>query len=266
MNMSKVTVKIQWINIVFGLNSGSIFASNAFENLNCTIMKKFIFLILPSFILLSANAQKTSAILRGGLNLANVSITESGRIDDAKTLTSFQVGIIGDINLADFIALQPGLLVTGKGSKTQSGDPADPNYFRATTNPIYIEIPLTLVLKAPVGGDTKFFAGAGPYLAVGIAGKNKTEGKFLGASFKNENDIEWSDDDPTTFDFEEGAGFGIMKRFDYGLNGTAGVETKNVVLSVNYGLGLAKLQSGSNSSEDDKNKHRVLSFTIGLKL
>ena len=229
-------------------------------------MKKFILLILPLFILLSANAQKSSAILRGGLNLANVSITESGRIDDAKTLTSFQVGIIGDFNLSDFIALQPGLLVTGKGSKTQSGDPADANYFKATSNPIYIEVPLNLVFKAPLGSDTKFFAGAGPYLAVGVAGKNKTEGKIFGASFSSEKNIEWSDDDPTTLDYDEGAGFGILKRFDYGLNGTAGIETKTIVLSANYGLGLAKLQSGSNSSEDDINKHRVLSFTIGFKL
>ncbi len=229
-------------------------------------MKKFILLILPLFILLSANAQKSSAILRGGLNLANVSITESGRIDDAKTLTSFQAGITGDLNLSDFIALQPGLLVTGKGSKTQSGDPTDANYFKATSNPIYIEVPLNLVFKAPLGSDTKFFAGAGPYLAVGIAGKNKTEGKIFGASFSSEKNIEWSDDDPTTLDYDEGAGFGILKRFDYGLNGTAGIETKTIVLSANYGLGLAKLQSGSNSSEDDINKHRVLSFTIGFKL
>ncbi len=229
-------------------------------------MKKFILLILPLFILLSANAQKSSAILRGGLNLANVSITESGRIDDAKTLTSFQAGITGDFNLSDFIALQPGLLVTGKGSKTQSGDPTDANYFKATSNPIYIEVPLNLVFKAPLGSDTKFFAGAGPYLAVGIAGKNKTEGKIFGASFSSEKNIEWSDDDPTTLDYDEGAGFGILKRFDYGLNGTAGIETKTIVLSANYGLGLAKLQSGSNSSEDDINKHRVLSFTIGFKL
>ena len=229
-------------------------------------MKKFLLLILPLFILLSANAQKTSAILRGGLNLANVSITESGRIDEAKTLTSFQVGIIGDINLSKFLALQPGLLVTGKGTKTQDGDPSDANYFKATTNPIYVEVPLTFVLKGPIGGDAKIFGGAGPYIAIGIAGKNKTEGKFLGAAFKSEADIEWSDDDPTTLDYEEGAGFGVMKRFDYGLNGTAGIETKNIVLSVNYGLGLAKLQSGGNSSEDDKNKHRVLSFTIGFKL
>jgi len=230
-------------------------------------MKRIASVILPLFfILLTANAQKATAILKGGVNLANVTITEGGRIDDAKTLTSFQVGIIGDINLADFIALQPGLLVTGKGSKTQSGDPSDLNYFKATTNPIYIEIPLNLVFKAPLGSDTKFFAGAGPYLAVGIAGKNKTEGKIFGAAFASEKNIEWSDDDPTTLDNDEGAGFGIMKRFDYGLNGTAGIETKNIVLSANYGLGLAKLQSGSNSSEDEKNKHRVLSFTIGFKL
>jgi hypothetical protein len=229
-------------------------------------MKKFILLILPLFILLSANSQKSSAILRGGLNLANVSITENGRIDDAKTITSFQVGIIGDFNLSDFIALQPGLLVTGKGSKTQSGDPADANYFKATSNPIYIEVPLNLVFKAPLGSDTKFFAGAGPYLAVGIAGKNKTEGRIFGASFSSEKNIEWSDDDPTTLDYDEGAGFGILKRFDYGLNGTAGIETKTIVLSANYGLGLAKLQSGSNSSENDINKHRVLSFALGFKL
>ena len=229
-------------------------------------MKKLILLILPSFILLTVSAQKGRAILRGGLNLANVSVTESGRIDDAKMLASFQVGIIGDINLAEFISLQPGLLVTGKGTKSQDGDPSDANYFKATTNPIYVEVPLNLVFKGPIGPDTKFFAGGGPYLAIGVSGKNKTEGKFLGTSFSSEKDIEWSDDDPTTLDYDEGAGFGIMKRFDYGLNGTAGFETKNIVLSVNYGLGLAKLQSGSNSSEDDKNKHRVLSFTLGFKL
>jgi hypothetical protein len=66
--------------------------------------------------------------------------------------------------------------------------------------------------------------------------------------------------------YEEGSGFGIMKRFDYGLNGTIGIETHQFVISANYGLGLAKLQSGSNSSADNNNKHRVLSFTVGFKL
>ena len=136
-------------------------------------MKKLILLVLPSFILLNANAQKTSAILRGGLNLANVSITESGRIDEAKTLSSFQAGFIADINLSKFVALQPGLLITGKGTKTQDGDPSDANYFKATTNPIYLEVPLNLVFKFGMNDGPNFFAGAGPYLAIGIAGKNK---------------------------------------------------------------------------------------------
>ena len=57
-----------------------------------------------------------------------------------------------------------------------------------------------------------------------------------------------------------------MRRFDFGLIGTAGVEGKRAVFSVNYGLGLAKLQSGTSSSDDELNKHRVLSFTLGVKL
>ena len=168
-------------------------------------MKKNALLFLSLFlILLTTNAQKSSAILTGGVNLANVSITDNGRIDDAKTLTSFHVGIIGNISLADFIALQPGVLVTGKGSKTQNGDPSDETYFKATSNPIYIEIPFNVVLKAPIGADTKFFAGAGPYLGIGVAGKNKTEGKIFGTGFSSEKNIQWSDDDPTTLDYDEG--------------------------------------------------------------
>lgn len=222
--------------------------------------KAFVF-----FFLLFVSISSQSQTLRGGLNFANVSITNDGDIDDAKMLTSFQVGITGDVKILSFLYFQPGLLFTGKGSKTQSGDEGDATYYRATSNPYYIEIPTIFVLKTPTG-PVKFFAGAGPYIAIGVAGKNKTQGKFLGTSFSSEKDIVWSDDDPSTLNYEEGSGYGIMKRFDYGLNGTAGIETANLVLSVNYGLGLAKLQSGSNSSADDKNKHRVLSLTVGIKL
>lgn len=207
----------------------------------------------------------SAQVLKVGLNLANVSITNDGDIDKAKMLTSFQVGLTGNIKIAPFLYFQPGILFTGKGSKTQSGEVTDPTYFRATSNPYYVEIPANFVFKTPTG-PIKFFAGAGPYIAIGVAGKNTTDGKFLGVAFHSEKAIAWSNDDPSTLDYEEGSGYGILKRFDYGLNGLAGIETKKLVLSVNYGLGLAKLQSGSNSSADDKNKHRVLSFTVGIKL
>jgi hypothetical protein len=101
---------------------------------------------------------------------------------------------------------------------------------------------------------------------VGVAGKVKTEGRSIVGNYSSEKDIRFSDDDPTTLSQEEGAGLGIIKRFDYGLNGTIGIEGRSIVLGVNYGLGLAKLQSGSNNNEDNNNKHRVLSFTLGFKL
>ncbi len=229
------------------------------------MIKKTVLLLLSVISLNLIHAQKSSVFLKGGLNLANVSINESGNIDDAKMLLSFHAGIQGDIPVASFLSIQPGLLLSGKGSKTQSGNTSDANYYRATTNPIYIEMPVNIVFKAPLEKDTKFFAGAGPYIAMGIAGKRKADGKIFGLGFSRNDNIEFSNDDPTTSG-EEGAGFGIIKRFDYGFNGTAGFEGKNVLFSVNYGLGLAKLQSGDNSSTDDNNKHRVLSFTIGFRL
>lgn len=221
--------------------------------------------IIAAVFFLMAGVSVQGQVFRAGVNLANISVTNDGDIDDNKMLTSFQVGVIGNIKLLPVLYFQPGVILTGKGSKTQSGETTDATYFRATSNPYYIEIPANFVFKTPTG-LVKFFAGAGPYLAIGIAGKNKVDGKFLGASFSSEEKIEWSDDDPSTLDYEEGAGYGIMKRFDYGLNATAGIEMSRSVLSVQYGHGLAKLQSGSNSSADDKNKHRVFSITLGLKL
>jgi hypothetical protein len=217
-----------------------------------------------SLFAIVAHAQKSSAILKGGVNLANVSNGDGG-VNDARNLTSFHAGIVADLELTSFLAIQPGLLFTGKGTKIESGDEGDATFFRAKTNPYYVEIPVNLVLKTPTG-PTRFFVGAGPYVAIGVAGKNKVTGSALGTPFSSEEKIKWSNDDPATVNFEEGAGFGIMKRFDYGLNGTLGIEVSRLILSANYGWGLAKFQSGSGSGDDDSNKHRVLSFSLGVKL
>lgn len=230
------------------------------------MLKKMFFLLLGGSAALMATAQNSGVILKGGLNIANVSTSTNGRVEDAKSLTSFHVGVVGDFELAKMFAFQPGILFTGKGTKSQTGLESDANYYKATSNPYYIEIPANFVLKLPLGQRSRIFAGAGPYLGIGVAGKNKAKGKYLGIGFENESNIEFSDDDPTTLNFEEGAGFGVLRRFDYGLNGLAGIEVNNVLFSVNYGHGLAKLQSGSDNSSDDLNKHRVWSFSIGFKL
>jgi hypothetical protein len=220
-------------------------------------------LVSASFV---SNAQ-SGAYIKAGINLANVSVTDNGRVDKANQLTSFQVGVVGDVKLGtSLLHLQPGLLYTGKGSKVQKGTAGQSGYFKQTFNPMYLELPVNVVAKLPVGRTSRFFVGAGPYLAMGITGKSKTEGmRTITGSYSYDRDITFSNDDPTTFNQEEGTGLGVVRRFDYGLNGIAGIEGKSYVLGVNYGLGLAKLQSGTNNNADNNNKHRVLSFTLGFK-
>lgn len=222
--------------------------------------------LVAAAILLTATAHAQHGRFEAGVNFANVSVTDNGRVDKANMLTSFRVGIVGDIKLAPMVALQPGLYYTGKGSKVQSGDATSMNYFKQTTNPFYFEVPANIVFKFPFGSESHFFVGAGPYLAVGVGGKATTDGKTFGVAFHSERSIEFSNDDPTTFNQEEGTGLGVMKRFDYGANGVVGIAGKSLVLSANYGLGLAKLQSGSNSGTDNNNKHRVISVNVGFRL
>lgn len=204
------------------------------------------------FGVVHVNAQKSSAILRGGVNFANISNNDDGGYNDSRTLTSFQAGIIADLGITDFLAIQPGLLYTGKGIKWESDNQS------LTFNPRYLELPVTLVLKTPTG-PTRFFAGAGPYVAMGIGGQFKGDGLI---DFSE--DIQFSDDDPLTAD-EEGAGAFIVRRFDYGLNATAGIEAGNLIISAQYGLGLAKVQSGTDSNDDQNNKHRVFSINLGFR-
>jgi hypothetical protein len=230
-------------------------------------MKKMKFIVAAMAIVSSTLVHAQNAQIKAGVNLANVSVNDNGRVDKANQLTSFQVGIIGDFSLVPkVLSLQPGILYTGKGSKVEKGTEGSNAFYKQTFNPQYIEVPVNLVFKAPIGLSSKFFVGAGPYLGIGVGGKVTTDQTVFGISSHSERSITFSNDDPTTFNQEEGTGLGVIKRFDYGVNGTAGIELKTLVLGVNYGLGLAKLQSGTNNNVDNNNKHRVLSFTLGFKL
>lgn len=215
--------------------------------------KSYVFILAAFCLLASAGyAQKSAAILKGGVNFANISNNDEGGYDDSRMLTGFHAGVIADLNLTEFLAIQPGLLYSSKGIRFEN------DVQELSFNPRYLELPVNLVFKTPTG-ESKFFIGAGPYVAMGIGGKFKGEGLFNFSS-----DIQFSDDDPLTAE-EEGAGAFIVRRFDYGLNAIAGIEASNLVLSAGYGLGLAKVQSGSNSSSDQNNKHRVFSLSLGFK-
>jgi hypothetical protein len=241
------------------------------------MLKNFVAAIATCFVF-SANAQTTNPpaptakpnpggiYLKGGLNLANISTTSDGRVDDAKMLSSFHVGIVGDMPLGDALSFQLGLLLTGKGSKTEiySTSSTTDNYYKVKTNPIYLELPANFVFKVPFGTDSRLYFGAGPYVAIGVGGKTKGEQKFLGATATYEKSISFNDDDPLTAG-QEDASVNKLRRFDYGANFLAGFEVSKFMIGVNYGLGLAKIGSAE-SNDDDFNKHRVWSISLGFQL
>lgn len=204
--------------------------------------------------------------LKGGLNLANISTTSDGRVDEAKMLPSFHVGLMSDMPLGDALSFQLGLLLTGKGSKTEIYTTASTtdNYYKVKTNPLYLEVPANLVFKIPFGTGGRMFFGAGPYVAVGVGGKTKGEQRFLGVTGSYERSISFNDDDPLTAG-QEDASVNKLRRFDYGANGLAGFESGKMMIGVNYGLGLAKIGSAE-SNDDDFNKHRVWSISLGIQL
>ena len=184
-------------------------------------MKNRLF-VLGSLLLISSlslHAQQSSVFVKAGVNLANISVDKDGNVDDARGIASFHAGLQADLPITKFFALQPGVFFTGKGSKIESGNTSGDNWIRSSTKPYYIEVPVNAVIKLPLGDESSFFFGAGPYLGIGVGGKNKIEGEILGVDFSRTENIKFSDDDPFTSG-EEGSGYGVMRRFDYGLNGT----------------------------------------------
>lgn len=169
-----------------------------------------------------------------GLNLSTMTFKSSGLSFDPKTLVGFNVGVISEISLTDNLFLQPGISYSAKGSKyTIFGE-------EATISPGFIEIPVNVAYKFDLG-TAKLFLSAGPYVAYGIGGKIKSGGESNDIVFGTKE----SDD---------------LRALDFGLNVGAGVEIANILLSANYGFGLANLAPVT--TDDTEAKIKVIGFSV----
>lgn len=202
--------------------------------------------------------------VQGGATFSNITTTNDGEFEDNNTLTTFNVGFTAEFPLSEVVGLQTGLTFTGKGAKAESRV-NDNNYVEAKFNPYYLELPLSLKVNLPVGVDNKFFIHAGPYVAMGVGGKTKVKTVFLGNETTRTESIEFTDDDPLTGE-EEGAAYGRLKRFDYGIQGGVGMDFTNFRIFVNGSLGLAKINSGSDDDANDRNKYRTIQVGVGIPI
>lgn len=228
-------------------------------------MKKLLTLALCAGIFTTASSQ---TYVQGGVNLANITKSASGETQDNNMLTTFNAGLMHRFNVASVFAVETGIKVDGRGAKanTYFGSSKDDNYIKTKFNPIYLEVPLNLVVKLPIQDNMGVFINAGPYAAMGIAGKAKADSKFLGVSSSSSKNIKFNNDDATTSG-QEGAAYNKLKRFDFGLNLGAGVDLGAILVKVNYGMGFDKISSmQTDNNKNDKNKYRTLSLSLGIPL
>lgn len=201
-------------------------------------MKKSVLLLALIAISLSSWAQSVSFGIKAGLNLSKLTASADGGSISTESLAGFHVGAVVDFGSQNF-SFQPGILFSTKGGKSTSSGSTS----KTTLN--YIEVPVNFLYKAPAG-DGKLFFGGGPYLGLGISGKD-------------------SGDDGEGNQISESVHFGSAeedyKNPDFGINFIGGYQfNTGLSISAGYGLGLANLYNGG---EGLKLKNQVLSFSLG---
>ncbi|HNM24150.1 MAG TPA: outer membrane beta-barrel protein, partial [Saprospiraceae bacterium] len=153
-----------------------------------------------------------------GLNLANMNYSGSLNGLDTKLLTTFQAGLIADIDLSEHVAIQPGLLLVGKGSRQEQASVS----FTAKYSPMYLQVPVNVLYK-----DGLFYAGMGPYVAFGLFGNIKID---LPGLINQNTQIQFGRTDNDDF-----------SAVDLGLNFEAGFTLGQVRLGAGYALGMLNM-------------------------
>lgn len=189
-------------------------------------MKKFLMTaVLGMFALAGFSQVKWDA--KFGMNFSNMT-----KIDESKALPGFTLGVGMDYGFNENWSLQSGLMISSKGFKFKEGD------WKAKYRPIYLDIPILAAYKFNISDNTKFVINAGPYLAIGLGGKNKET---------DEEDIKLFDKDG--YDW---------KRFDLGIQYGIGLE-----LSDRYLINLTG-QNGFISPVDGGDDPKNMTFSIGV--
>lgn len=220
------------------------------------IQKKLLLL----FIFLLAGSSVFAQVrvgVKAGFNLADMKYEpkdETNGTPDANSLPSFNAGFIVDVPLIQGLALQPGLMVSGKGSKVAYTTNNLGNY-TTTINPIYLEVPVNILFKPQIGPGTRLYFGAGPYFAMGIAGKQKftfEDAPIIGNGYTSHH-LKFgngSDDD--------------LKATDVGANVLAGFEFSNgLIVGAQYGISFTNNAPDNSNNKSKILRNKVLSFSVG---
>jgi len=222
-------------------------------------MKKHLLFAVILLISSQFSFSQLRLALAGGGHTSTINETNSlpgWNASDYTGRTGAHFGFIADLQLglkSKFYA-QPGVMFYNKGRKFYKNyDTAVYNYFSIDQKQFinYIDIPLNLVYKLPLGGRTKFFLGGGPYLSFFYSGLEKSETYLKTGKFQ----IDENKDLPV------GNAIGKYKTLDVGVNGTIGIEFGGIFIAGTYSRGLTDMYT---PSYDGSLKNQVIGATLGI--
>jgi len=225
-------------------------------------MKKPVTLFLTAFLITLVSRSQLRIAIAGGIHSS--SVMESNNLPDwsqtknaYSSRTGAHFGFLADLQFihTSRFYFQPGILFYNKGRKffnTYDTSVYEYSSLDAKQFINYIEAPLNILYKLPVGNKTKIFFGGGPYLSFFYNGKESSE-KFLktGTVKTDENN-----------DLPVGDGPGKYSTFDFGASAVAGVEFGNVFIAGNFSRGLKDFYSAA--SYNGQFKHQVTGVTLGV--
>jgi hypothetical protein len=170
-----------------------------------------------------------------GMNLSTLKLKTEGLSSNPDTQIGVHYGAIFEIPLNNHFTFRPELLLSAKGSDY------DIDSIYHSLSPVFIEIPLLAVCT--FGSDVfKFSLFAGPYIACGMGGyKIVGDGELKNLKYGSGENKD-------------------LRPFDIGFNFGAGLTIKRMLISAQYGIGLANLSTDTSDGAEMKN--RVIGISI----
>jgi hypothetical protein len=212
------------------------------------------FLIALGFAATAQNNSKFSFGLRGGFDYQNINgKDQNGDKLKFDMVPRFNVGLVMEIPLANQFFIQPALLYSTKGGKSDSylSLPKSTEF-----NIGYLELPLNLVYK-PTLGNGNLLLGFGPYIAYGING----DVEYTANGVSTKDDIEFTNE--YTSDNMGDARY--IKPFDYGGNILFGYQfAGGLSAQLNAQLGLAQMMPENTLNTTSKVEFKNTGFGISL--
>lgn len=208
-------------------------------------MKKGLILVLFALVSVVSYSQ-ISWNAKVGMNMSNF----TGDMDTDMKI-GFNVGVGMEYQFTEMWSIQPSLMLTTKGAKTEDSFTEDGASVKLeeTYNPMYLELPIMAAARFAISDNMNIVISAGPYLAYGIGGKYKVKGS---ASYEGESA---SETEKTDIFGDDG-----FNRFDFGLGVGAALEINKFFVGLNGEFGLTKLVDG-----DGAPKNTNFSIGVGYK-